>query len=212
MKLMTCLCAAALMMTGCESSTPSQITPLPGNVSVVVSATPPTIAAGSSTTFTATVAGATAPITYAWVFGDGSTDTATRPTHVYPNAGTYPVQVTITDAATATATSSTLFFVVGGSAPAPDLAADVTCVTAAHGSTTTCTVAVTFGGVAVPPAQITNVAWDWGDGQMTSDISPSSGHVYVSAGTYTVVATVTATPTGATAPRTATASRILSIL
>jgi PKD repeat protein len=38
--------------------------------------------------------------TYAWDFKDGSassTSTAAAPTHTFPTAGTYPVQLTVTD-------------------------------------------------------------------------------------------------------------------
>jgi PKD repeat protein len=39
------------------------------------------------------------PTTWAWNFGDGSTDNVQNPTHVFVNAGTYTVQLTVTNAA-----------------------------------------------------------------------------------------------------------------
>ena len=39
------------------------------------------------------------PTTWAWDFGDGSTDNAQNPTHVFVNAGTYTVQLTVSNAA-----------------------------------------------------------------------------------------------------------------
>jgi len=37
-------------------------------------------------------------LSYRWAFGDGTTSTAARPTHTYDAAGTYTVQLTVTDA------------------------------------------------------------------------------------------------------------------
>jgi len=39
------------------------------------------------------------PTTWVWNFGDGSTDNVQNPTHVFVNAGTYTVQLTVTNAA-----------------------------------------------------------------------------------------------------------------
>jgi carboxypeptidase T len=39
------------------------------------------------------------PTTWAWDFGDGSTDNVQNPTHVFVNAGTYTVQLTVSNAA-----------------------------------------------------------------------------------------------------------------
>jgi PKD repeat protein len=37
------------------------------------------------------------PLTFLWNFGDGATSTATKPTHVYENPGTYTVTLTVDD-------------------------------------------------------------------------------------------------------------------
>lgn len=80
------------------------------SVSVQVNAAP-TVAisssanatAGSPVGLAAVVAGGTGPFTYAWTLGDSSTSTAAFVSHVYANAGTYAVNVTITDSLGATA-------------------------------------------------------------------------------------------------------------
>lgn len=48
--------------------------------------------------FEGSASGGTPPYTYAWDFGDGSTDTGPSPVHVYPNAGTFFWSLVVTDA------------------------------------------------------------------------------------------------------------------
>ena len=52
-------------------------------------------------------------ITYAWDFGDGTTGTGPVPSHVYTNAGTFTVQLTVTDARGASNSASTTATIVG---------------------------------------------------------------------------------------------------
>ena len=83
------------------------------SVSVLVNAAP-SVSIGSSGSPTAgapvglaaTVAGGTAPFTYAWVLGDNSTGASAFLSHTYANAGTYVVNVTVTDSVGAVATST----------------------------------------------------------------------------------------------------------
>jgi PKD repeat protein len=62
--------------------------------------------------FTAKVSGATAT-SYEWKFGDGQTSTAALPSHIYPTAGNYTANVTITDSAGGSASASSLIAVSG---------------------------------------------------------------------------------------------------
>ncbi|HEV2519863.1 MAG TPA: PKD domain-containing protein [Thermoplasmata archaeon] len=78
-----------------------------------VSAAP---AASTPTYFAAGVSGGTAPFTFAWAFGDGSTSTASDPSHVYAKTGTFLATLKVTDGTGANVTK-TLSVVVGTAPP-----------------------------------------------------------------------------------------------
>ncbi|MGH9514628.1 MAG: endonuclease/exonuclease/phosphatase family protein [Terriglobales bacterium] len=62
--------------------------------------------------FTANVSGTTAS-KYSWNFGDGTTSTATLPSHTYKAAGNYTAKVTVSDTDGSTASSSAVVAVAG---------------------------------------------------------------------------------------------------
>jgi len=43
------------------------------------------------------VSAGTAPLSYAWIFGDGTTSTEQNPTHSYTKASRYTVKLTVTN-------------------------------------------------------------------------------------------------------------------
>lgn len=57
-----------------------------------------------------------------WSFGDGTSSTAANPSHTYGADGTYPVKLTVTDDAGATASSSRQVTVSNGGSPVPECA------------------------------------------------------------------------------------------
>lgn len=63
------------------------------------SANPTTAVVGTSVAFSSSVQGGTAPVTYHWAFGDGTSSTSFAPAHVYSAPGTYTVWLNVTDAA-----------------------------------------------------------------------------------------------------------------
>ena len=69
---------------------------------------PFTVNAGSPLTFSqATESGGTAPFTYSWTFGDGTTASGSlNPSHTYANPGTDTATVTVTDANNLSSSSS----------------------------------------------------------------------------------------------------------
>lgn len=62
--------------------------------------------AGQSVHFTGSATGGTTPYTWAWTFGDGGTSTDQNPDHIYAAAGNYTATLTVTDAASNTATDT----------------------------------------------------------------------------------------------------------
>jgi PKD repeat protein len=75
------------------------------------------ISAGHTVTFTTSPTGGTAPYSYAWSFGDGATSAVQDPSaHTFAKAGTYVVNLTVTDAGGGVVHSSVT--IVVSSAPA----------------------------------------------------------------------------------------------
>ena len=127
-----------------------------------------------------------------WTFGDGGTATTQSPSHTYGAAGTYTVQLTVTDDKGATGTTSKSVTVTAPPPP-PNQPPTVT---------------VTGGTVAVGllyPLQASfsdpdNGPWtytiDWGDGTSGTGSASSPGsisatHTYLLPGSYRIVVTVT---------------------
>lgn len=111
---------------------------------------------------------------YSWDFGDGNSSNLMNPVHTYPNGGTYPISLAVTDNNGCTAT------VVGGDTVNVNfqVIADFD--------------ASTFNGTMMEP-QIdfynnsingTGFFWDFGDGYTSTSVNPS--HEYGTAGNYDV--------------------------
>ncbi|SUI90659.1 immune inhibitor A domain-containing protein [Shewanella morhuae] len=72
--------------------------------------------------FTSNVDGGMGQLTYAWRFGDGATSTAEAPNHTYTAAGTYNVELTVTDMANTQVTSNATVTVAAESSGGGSLA------------------------------------------------------------------------------------------
>jgi PKD repeat protein len=59
--------------------------------------TPASPVSGDNVTFTATVSGGTAPLTFTWVFGDGAKATGQSVSHTFGSSGTYTVTLFVND-------------------------------------------------------------------------------------------------------------------
>jgi PKD repeat protein len=85
------------------------------------SASPTTGNAPLSVGFTGSASGGTAPYSYSWNFGDGSSATTQNPSHTYNSAGTYTATLTVTDssspAKTATSTVTITASPIAGTPP-----------------------------------------------------------------------------------------------
>jgi len=127
-------------------------------------------------------------ISYTWDFGDGSSDaTGQDVVHTYATAGPRIVTLTVTDSIGRTETATA--------------AIEVLPVLPPHGVVIHGPLEVSLGDVADFTASFENpgggavtYAWDFGDGAMSNDVSPS--HAYAAAGQYTVRLTVTNPVTG----------------
>ena len=120
----------------------------------------------------------TLPLSYAWNFGDGGTSTLPDPVHLYTSAGTYTVNLTVTNDFGSNSTEKTISVVV----VIPPLAADFD----ASPTSGPAPLTVHFSDRSTGPPD--DWSWVFGDGG-TSDL-PDPVHTYLTPGTYTVTLTV----------------------
>lgn len=114
--------------------------------------------------------------TYLWDFGDGSPqDTATQPSHIYPNPGVYIVMLIAMNTGSCNL-SDTAYATVTVTPPAP-----INPVIQFNSSGSCDSLLVSFTAQ-FSAGQIIN--WDFGDN--TSDTGVSVSHLYVGVGTYIV--------------------------
>ena len=118
---------------------------------------------------------------YAWDFGDGNTGTGATVPHLYANAGTYTVALTVTDNRGGTNTVTHPVTVVDpppNILPVASFTAGTTYRTVNFASTST-----------DEDGTIATHAWDFGDG--TTGNGASVSHTYAGPGTYNVTLSVT---------------------
>jgi PKD repeat protein len=125
---------------------------------------------GQMATFTDTSTGG--PTVWAWNFGDGTTSAIENPTQTYLTAGTYTVTLTVSNSAGTSSSTKTQSVTVSTSAP-------LTAFSFARAANNA-TVAFTDNTIGVP----TSWAWDFGDGNTSTQESPA--HTYSTTGQYTV--------------------------
>ena len=151
----------------------------PLTASIIFSPTSPVV--NTNTYFVAAATGGTAPYTYKWSFGDGSTGTSAAPIHQYGTSGVYTVSLTVTDSASGSYSTSRSVTI---SLPAPLNAGYQFLPSTPLAGTT-----VTFTGSAIGGQPPYSYTWVLGDGAVGSGSAPT--HSYISPGSYTVTQTVT---------------------
>jgi PKD repeat protein len=116
---------------------------------------------------------------YSWDFGDGNTSTSVDAAHVYTNAGSYSVTLTVIGpGGTNSLTMPALIVVTNGPLPIVDFVADPT--------SGLLPLTVFFTNLTTGA---TNYLWAFGDGQFSTDENPSN--TYTNAGNFTVTLTAT---------------------
>ncbi len=121
---------------------------------------------------------------YAWNFGNGQTSTSPNPSATFNVAGTYTVQLTVTDNDGASSVKSTTVVIQPANvAPVP--------VIVANPLTGSAPLAVTVNGASSTDSDgsIASYAWDFGNGQTAT--TPVASVTYNSQGTYVIRLTVT---------------------
>jgi subtilisin family serine protease len=125
-----------------------------------------------------------------WTFGDGGASTETNPSHSFASAGSYTVELTVTDndgATNSTSQSVTVSAPPGPppGPPPPDNQAPVA------NFTYSCTDLVCTFTDASSDSDGNVASWSWNFGDGTSSTASSPSHTFAAAGTYTVQLTVT---------------------
>ncbi|MCA9995152.1 MAG: PKD domain-containing protein, partial [Anaerolineales bacterium] len=113
--------------------------------------------------------------TWLWDFGDGNSSTEQNPSHIYTTAGTYDVSLTVTNSqGDDTRTRTDYVTVTNPPAPTAAFTSDT------QAGTSPLTVQFTDQSTNSP----TSWAWDFGDGNSSTERNPS--HIYNTIGSYTV--------------------------
>ncbi|HXW67261.1 MAG TPA: PKD domain-containing protein [Thermoplasmata archaeon] len=99
-----------------EASTSVEVHALP---SAIVSANTTQPTAGATVSLAALVSGGTAPFTFSWTLGDGSTATGAEVVHAYASAGNYTVALEVTDAVGVACDSNETIHVVASPSSPP---------------------------------------------------------------------------------------------
>ncbi len=125
------------------------------------------------------------PLTYVWDFGDLTSATIAKPTHVYNTGDTFHVTLTVSDGRGGTA-SATMDAVIAAAPPAnhPPTAS------ATMPSTGLVGLPLTFTGSGLDPdGDPLTFSWNFGDGSAAVPTAAAT-HTYAVAGTFTAVLTV----------------------
>ena len=151
-----------------------------------VSANRTSIEAGEAVTFDATGSTDTdgSIASYEWAFGDGSTATGAQPSHTFSSAGSYTVELTVTDDDGAADNATVTVEVTDPNEP-PDASVSANRTSANAGET----IAFDATGSTDTDGSIASYEWAFGDESTATGAQPS--HTFSSAGSYTVDVTVT---------------------
>lgn len=114
-------------------------------------------------------------VSVSWDFGDGTTGTGDNVSHHFPQAGSYPVCMTVLDSTSSAGQTCTICYTVIVSGPNTALCSFTFTGTPASSST------FSFISHSLPG---TNIQWSFGDG--TGGFGPAITHTYTGTGNYLV--------------------------
>ncbi len=156
----------------------------PTDPTAAFTSTPTVPSPGASVSFdgtTSTDQGASITA-YRWVFGDGTATSGAKPTHTYAARGTYYATLIVTNSVGQTDTTTKVVTI-----DTPPTVAFIAPTGAQQAGT-----ALSFDGSgSTSSGSNTTYRWDFGDGNTISGSTATAGHIYTSAGRYTVTLTVT---------------------
>lgn len=140
------------------------------------SALPTGVDIGRGVHFTGTITGGVGPYSLSWKFGDGSNSSAPDPTHAFASAGTFTVQLNVTDALGTHVSGTVAVGVHALPTVGIGLSVSANALVTAQNVTFTAT-----GAAGTPPYSF---SWKFGDGA-TAGTNPIV-HAYTASGSYTV--------------------------
>ncbi len=149
-------------------------TPLSGSAPLIVSAD----ASGSSDS-DGTV------VSFVWSYGDGTNGNGQTVDHTYSSAGTYSLELVVTDDDGAVSSSSTTITVTGGGNQSPNAIFAASPVS----GNAPLLVTVNANPSNDPDGSIVSYVWDYGDG--ISGSGKNAAHTYLTPGTFTLKLTIT---------------------
>ncbi|WP_375324239.1 PKD domain-containing protein [Flagellimonas sp. GZD32] len=124
-------------------------------------------------------------VSYAWDFGDGNSSTEADPTHNYMNSGNFTAILTVTDNQGLSSTANIMIQVTEAGGNLAPVA-----VATATPETGDAPLQVTFiGSNSTDDGTIVSYAWDFGDGNSSTEADPT--HTYMNSGSFTAILTVT---------------------
>jgi PKD repeat protein len=172
--------ASAIPMTEFFANAP----PPPTQLQASFTYSPSSPQVNQQITFTGSATGGTAPYTFTWAFGDGSTGTGNTAAHAYHSTGSFNVSLTVNDNGSPKQ-STTSQHSVPVTNPPPQPPSPLTASFSYSPQSPTAGQQITFTGYASGGTSPYTFNWSFGDGSTAT--GSTTTHTYPSAGSYTTV-------------------------